>query len=209
MHTDAAQALGKVAVDLRAVPVAMLSATGHKLQGPKGVGLLFVREGTHLAPLIHGGGQERQLRPGTEDVAGAVGLALAVRLAVSEMQREAERLSALRDRLGSELLAKIPGSRINAGVALRAPHVLSVGISGIEDGAALLMALDLEGVAVSGGSACLSGAAKRSHVMAALYGESDDHAAIRFSFGRSTREEDVQRAAEVTTRIVERMRTAA
>jgi cysteine desulfurase len=208
MHTDAAQALGKVAVDLRHVPVAMLSATGHKLQGPKGVGLLFVREGTTLAPLYHGGGQERGLRPGTEDVAGAVGLALAVRLAVSEREKEAERLCTLRDRLGRELLARIPGSRVNAGLALRAPHVLSVGISGIRDGAALLMALDLEGIAVSGGSACLSGAAKRSHVMAALYGESDDHATIRFSVGHSTTEEDVERAADATVRVVEGMKSS-
>ena len=207
MHTDAAQAIGKVAVDMREVPVAMLSATGHKLQGPKGAGILFVREGTSVAPLIHGGGQERRLRPGTEDVAGAVGLSLAVRLAVAEMETECERLTALRERLGCDLLGRIPGARINAGVALRAPHVLSMGIPGIRDGAALLMALDLEGIAVSGGSACLSGASKRSHVMAALYGESDDHAAIRFSFGRSTTVEDIQRAADATERVVERMKS--
>ena len=97
---------------------------------------------------------------------------------------------------------------VNAGLALRAPHVLSVGIAGIRDGAALLMALDLEGIAVSGGSACLSGAAKRSHVMAALYGESDDHATIRFSFGRSTTEEDVERAADATVRVVEGMKSS-
>ncbi|MGE0159330.1 MAG: cysteine desulfurase family protein [Gemmatimonadales bacterium] len=208
MHTDAAQALGKVAVNLREVPVAMLSATGHKLQGPKGVGILFVREGTTLAPLLHGGGQERRLRPGTEDVAGAVGFALAVRLAVSEREKEAARLTRLREQLGCDLLARIPGSRINAGVAQRAPHVLSIGIAGIADGAALIMALDLEGIGVSGGSACLSGAAKRSHVMGALYGESDGHATIRFSFGRSTTEADVRRAADATSRVVERMRAA-
>jgi cysteine desulfurase len=137
-----------------------------------------------------------------------VGLALALRLAVQEREREAERLTAFRERLGCELLGKIPGSRINAGVAPRAPHVLSIGIAGIKDGAALLMALDLEGIAVSGGAACLSGAAKRSHVMAALYGETDDHATIRFSFGRSTKPEDIDRAAEATTRVVERIRAA-
>jgi cysteine desulfurase len=207
MHTDAAQAIGKVDVDVRDAPVTMLSATGHKLQGPKGVGILFLREGASLAPLIHGGGQERRLRPGTEDVAGAVGLAVAIRLAVSERSKEAERLSALRERLGCDLLVRLPRSRINAGVALRAPHVLSLGIAGIKDGAALIMALDVEGVAVSGGSACLSGASKRSHVMAALYGESDDHATIRFSFGRSTTEQEIQRAADVTVRVVERMRS--
>jgi cysteine desulfurase len=208
MHTDAAQALGKVDVDVRHAPVATLSATGHKLQGPNGVGILFVREGTSLAPLIHGGGQERRLRPGTEDVAGAVGLALAVRLAVSEREKEAARLSALREQLGCDLLARIPGSRINAGVAPRAPHILSMGIAGIRDGAALIMALDVEGIAVSGGSACLSGASKRSHVMSALYGESDDHATIRFSFGRSTKQEDIRRAGDATVRVVGRLRSS-
>jgi cysteine desulfurase len=207
MHTDAAQALGKVPVDVRDVPVTMLSATGHKLQGPKGIGILFVREGTPLAPLLHGGGQERRMRPGTEDVAGAVGLALAIRLGVKEREAEGERLTAFRDRMGCELLGKIPGSRINAGVALRAPHVLSMGIAGIKDGGALLMALDLEGIAVSGGSACLSGAAKRSHVMATLYGENDGHATVRFSFGKTTRPEDILRAVEATTRVVDRMKS--
>jgi cysteine desulfurase len=207
MHTDAAQAIGKVPVDVREVPVHLLSATGHKIQGPKGIGILFVRDGTPLAPMLHGGGQERRMRPGTEDVAGAVGLALAIRLAVRERDAEAQRLTAFRESLGCDLLGKIPGSRINAGVALRAPHVLSMGIAGIKDGAALLMALDLEGIAVSGGSACLSGAAKRSHVMATLYGDGDDHATIRFSFGKSTTAEDIQRAAEATTRVVQRARS--
>jgi cysteine desulfurase len=208
MHTDAAQAIGKVPVDVREVPVHLLSATGHKLQGPKGVGLLYVREGTTVAPTLHGGGQERRMRPGTEDVAGAVGLALALRLAVSEREREAARLTAFRDTLGCDLLGAIAGSRINAGVSPRAPHVLSIGVAGIADGAALVMALDLEGVAVSGGSACNSGASKRSHVMSALYGDQDDHASVRFSFGRSTEGHHVRRACEAMERVVARTRSA-
>ena len=208
MHTDAAQTLGKIAVDVRDVPVHLLSATGHKLHGPKGTGLLFVREGTRLSPLLHGGGQERGLRPGTQDVAGAVGLARALRLAVEERPLEAGRLTGLRDRLACALLDAVPGLRINAGGALRAPHVLSVGIPGVKDGGALLMALDLEGIAVSGGSACLSGAAKRSHVMAALYGAEDPYAAVRFSFGRATEPRDIDRAVEATARVAERMRSA-
>ena len=208
MHTDAAQTLGKVGVDVRDVPVHLLSATGHKLNGPKGTGLLFVREGTRLAPLLHGGGQERALRPGTQDVAGAVGLARALRLAVEERPVEAARLTRLRDQLASALLAAIPGLRINAGGAPRAPHVLSVGIPGVKDGSALLMALDLEGIAVSGGSACLSGAAKRSHVMAALYGTEDAYAAVRFSFGRSTDARDIDRAVEATARVAKGLRVA-
>lgn len=208
MHTDAAQALGKVPVDVRDVPLDLLSATGHKLYGPKGMGILFVREGTGLAPLLHGGGQERGLRPGTEDVAGAVGLARALRLAVDEMGAEAPRLTALRDRLAGALVQRIAGLRIHAVDAPRAPHVLSVGVPGVKDGAALLMALDLEGVAVSGGSACLSGGSKRSHVIAALYGPDDPHATVRFSFGRATLQSDLDRAAEATARVVTRMRAA-
>jgi cysteine desulfurase len=208
MHTDAAQAIGKVPIDVREVSVHMLSATGHKLHGPKGIGILYVREGTDVAPLIHGGGQERRMRPGTEDVAGAVGLALAMRLATTELERESARLQGFRDTLGRDLLGAIPGSRINAGVSQRAPHVLSVGIAGLKDGAALVMALDLEGVAVSGGSACSSGATKRSHVMSALYGENDDHASVRFSFGRSTTANDIRRAREATERVVAEMKRA-
>jgi cysteine desulfurase len=206
MHTDAAQALGKVPVDVRDVPVDLLSATGHKLYGPKGMGLLFVRDGAPHAPLLHGGGQERGLRPGTEDVAGAVGLARALRLAVEELHAEAPRLAAMRDELASKLRERIADVRINADDAPRAPHVLSVGVPGVKDGAALLMALDLEGVAVSGGSACLSGGSKRSHVMAALYGADDPHATIRFSFGRATVPSDIERAAEATARVVARAR---
>jgi cysteine desulfurase len=209
VHTDAAQAIGKVPVDVRDVPVDLLSATGHKIYGPKGTGILYVREGTPLEPLLHGGGQERRVRPGTEDVAGAVGFATALRLAVAELATETARLSALRERLAAALVEAVPGARINAAEAPRAPHVLSVGIAGISDGGALLMALDINGVAASGGSACLSGAAKASHVMRALYGPHDTHATVRFSLGRSTSADDVDRAARVTATVVRRMREAA
>jgi cysteine desulfurase len=186
----------------------MLSATGHKIYGPKGAGLLFVRDGTPLAPLLHGGGQERRLRPGTEDVAGALGLATALRLAVDEQRAEAARLAALRDRLAARLDASLVGLRINAGGAARAPHVLSIGVEGIEDGSALVMALDIEGVAVSGGSACSSGASQSSHVIRALYGSADRRGTVRFSFGRGTDEAAVERAARVTCDVVAQMRAA-
>ncbi|HUP51942.1 MAG TPA: cysteine desulfurase family protein [Longimicrobiales bacterium] len=208
VHTDAAQAVGKVRVDVRDVAVDLLSATGHKIYGPKGTGLLFVREGTPLAPLLHGGGQERGLRPGTEDVAGAVGLATALRLAVAEQRAEAERLTGLRDHLAGLLKGSIEGVRINAVEATRAPHVLSVGFPGIEDGSALVMALDIEGVAVSGGSACSSGASQSSHVIRALYGADDRRATIRFSFGRGSDAAGVERAARAAADIVGKMREA-
>jgi len=206
LHSDAAQAVGKVPVDVSAVPVHMLSGTGHKIYGPKGTGFLYVREGTSVAPRLHGGGQERGLRPGTQDVAGAVGLATAMRLAVAEQEAEAERLSALRARLEAGLLAALEGIRVNAASAPRAPHVLSVGVEGVEDGSALVMALDLEGVAVSGGSACASGSTKASHVMQALYGSDDALATVRYSFGRATTDAHVQRAVEATTTVVGRAR---
>jgi len=208
VHSDAAQAIGKVPVDVREVPVDMLSATAHKIYGPKGAGLLFVREGTPLAPLLHGGGQERRLRPGTEDVAGAVGLATALRLAAAEQRTESARLAALRDRLAALLDASIGGLRINAAEAPRAPHVLSVGVEGIEDGSALVMALDIEGVAVSGGSACSSGASQASHVIRALYGAEDRRGTVRFSLGRSTDNAAVEWAAKVMSDVVARMRAA-
>lgn len=208
LHSDAAQAVGKVPVDVGATGVHLLSGTGHKIYAPKGTGFLCAREGTPLAPLLHGGGQERRLRPGTEDVAGAVGLATAARLAVSELQAEAKRLTTLRRGFEAALLAALDDVRLNAADAPRAPHVLSVGVAGVEDGSALVMALDLEGIAVSGGSACTSGSAKASHVMQALYGSDDPFATVRFSLGRGTTAEHLQRAVAATVRVVERARAA-
>jgi len=204
-HTDAVQAVGKVPVRVDAVAVDLLTATGHKIGGPKGTGFLFRREGTWLSPLLHGGGQERLLRPGTEDVAGAVGLATALRLAAAEREAEAPRLDALRLRLERELAERMPGIRVNAGRSLRAPHICSVAIEGV-DGASLLMALDLEGLAVSGGAACHTGSSAGSHVIAALYGEGDPNATVRFSLGTATTLDDVVRAAALTASVVERLR---
>ena len=208
MHTDASQAIGKVRVDVKEVPVDLLTATGHKINGPKGTGILFVRKGTLLNPLLYGGGQERTLRPGTQDVAGAVGFATAFRLAVDEREAEAERLRSLRESLERALLMALPDIRVNASAATRAPHISSIGVHGVRDGEALLMALDLEGVAASGGSACHSGTGKRSHVMAALYGPKDSAAIVRFSLGRGTERSDIDRAVAATTQVVRRMTVA-
>lgn len=206
VHSDASQALGKVPVSVTDPMLHLLTATGHKIGGPRGMGILFVREGVELTPLLHGGGQERGLRPGTEDVAGAVGLAAAIRLAVAEQEEEAVRLEALRERLEAGIRSDIPGVRINCGEAHRSPHVSSVGIPGIPDGETLLMALDLEGVAVSGGSACHSGAGKGSHVIAALYGPDDPMTTVRFSLGRDSSPDDVDRAVAATATVVGRLR---
>ncbi|MDH5589628.1 MAG: cysteine desulfurase [Gemmatimonadota bacterium] len=205
-HTDAVQAVGKIPVRVDQVPVDLLTVTGHKIYGPRGTGVLFVRTGVEVAPLVHGGGQERGLRPGTEDVAGAVGMAEALQLAVLEQEAERTRLAALRDGLESRLGTLVPGLRVNAGDAPRAPHISSLGIPDV-DGGILLGALDLEGVGASGGSACDSGAAKASHVLTALYGQADPLAALRLSLGRATTEADVDRAAQVVARVVERIRS--
>lgn len=208
VHTDASQALGKVPVDVSRTHVDLLTATGHKLGGPRGSGILYVRDGVELSPLLHGGGQERALRPGTEDVAGAVGLAEAIRLAVAEQAEHATRMEAVRRRLEDGLRAHIDGVRINGGDGPRSCHVSSVGIPGIADGETLLMALDLEGLAVSGGSACHSGAGKGSHVIEALYGADDRLATIRYSFAPLTSDEDVDGALAITAEVVGRLRAS-
>ncbi len=208
VHSDASQAVGKVPVDVSRVPVDLLTATGHKIGGPKGMGILFVRDGTPLLPLLHGGGQERALRPGTEDVAAAVGFAEALRLAVEEQADEALRLERLRAELERRLTTQLGGIRVNGGGAPRAAHVSSLAFEGLTDGQALVMALDLQGVAASGGSACASGSAKGSHVIEALYGADDPHATVRFSFGKASVASDVDRAATATARVVSTLRGA-
>ncbi len=201
-HTDAVQALGKVPVTVEDLPIDLLSLTGHKIYGAKGTGVLFVRRGVDLTPLIFGGGQERALRPGTEDVAGAVGMSIAVDLAVQEQESEADRIRGLRDLLQSRLESGIAGLRVHGNVPNRAPHILNVGIPNV-DPEALLAGLDLEGIAASAGSACDSGAQTASHVLEALYGRLEGVAALRFSPGHTTTEDDVIHAAEATLRVLE------
>ena len=209
LHTDAVQAVGKLPVDLGAVEgIHLLTVSGHKIYGPKGTGLLFVRRGVGLAPLLHGGGQERKLRPGTEDVAGAVGLAAALRLAVDEREAEAARLTALRDRLEARLAGELEGVLVAGERARRAPHVTNVGFEGI-DATMLLINLDLEGIAASGASACQSGSGKGSHVIEALYGADNGRAHVRFSLGHLSDEENVSRAADTIVEVVRRLRGAA
>lgn len=203
-HSDAVQAVGKLPVDWRESPADLLTVTGHKIYGPKGTGALIARDFRTLRPLHFGGGQERGLRPGTEDVAGAVGLAEAVRLAVAEAPAEAVRLRALRDEVEAGLLARVPGARVNAGTLARAPHILSLGIPGA-DSDTVLAALDASGIAASGGSACASGSAAPSPTLAALY-PGDTAAALRLSFGRLNRRRDMGRVVRVIAGAVERTR---
>ena len=205
IHTDAVQAVGKIPVNVTESSIHLLTATGHKMHGPKGTGILFVRTGLQLTPLLHGGGQEQALRAGTEDVAGAVGFACSLQLAVEEQEQLSNRLVVLRSRLEGHLLEIIPGLRINVKNANRAPHISSIGINEV-DGEDLLSALDLEGIAASGGSACESGSTKTSHVITALYGPEDSVTTIRFSLGRETTEENVDQAVVTLSDVVARLR---
>ena len=205
MHTDAVQAVGKIPVNVRETSIHLLTASGHKIYGPKGTGILFVRSGVDLVPLVHGGGQEQTLRAGTEDVAGAVGFACSLQLAVEEQQQSCKRLTELRSVLERSLLELIPGLRINLQDANRASHISSIAIDDV-DGEDLLAALDLEGIAASGGSACESGSTQTSHVITALYGEEHSAATVRFSLGRETTEHDIEQTILKLTSIVTRLR---
>ena len=205
-HTDAVQAFGKIAIDARSQPFDLLTISGHKLGAPKGIGALFIRRGTALEPLLHGGSQDRGRRPGTENVAFAVGLACAAELSVSEREAECARLRRLRETLEAALLARIPDGIIHGRHAQRAPHIVNISVPGT-DSESMLMALDLAGIAASSGSACQSGSVDPSHVLAAI-GEPPDvaAAAIRMSLGSLTTDEAVMRVAEVFPALVAKAR---
>jgi cysteine desulfurase len=205
-HTDAVQAVGKVPVDVKRLGVDLLALSAHKLYGPKGVGALYVRKGTRLEPFMHGGHHERDRRPGTENVPGIVGLGAAAELAERLLMEDAVRLAALRDRLEVGIRTRVEDVRVNSNPAHRQPNTLNVTFDGIK-GESLVMALDLEGVACSTGSACASGSIEPSHVLTALGLSSDDaRSSIRLSLGRYNTEADVDAALEVIPRVVERLR---
>lgn len=208
-HTDAVQAFGKVHIDAKSTPFDLLSLSGHKIGAPKGIGALFIRRGTPVSPLMFGGSQDRGRRPGTENVAMAVGLARAAELTVAEREEECRRLDALRERLEAALLERIPDAVIHARGAPRAPHVTSISVPGT-DSESLLMALDLRGVACSAGSACQSGSITPSHVLTAL-GVSADlaGATIRMSLGSLTTADGILRVAELFPQLVEKARRLA
>jgi cysteine desulfurase len=208
-HTDAVQAFGKLEVRVDRVPAAMLSLSAHKVGGPKGVGLLFARKGTRFHPLVYGGSQERGLRPGTEDVAGAVGFAVAAELATRDREAQMARIGAMRDRLEAGLRAAIPGLVVNAAGTERLPTHLNVCIPGVDSGT-LVPALDMEGIAASGGSACTSGAAEPSHVLTAMGLDADTASpSVRFSLGKETTDAQIDRVLATVPAVVERLRSLA
>jgi cysteine desulfurase len=208
-HTDAVQAFGRVAIDARAVPLDVLSISGHKICAPKGIGAVFIRRGVAVEPLLHGGAQNRGRRPGTENVAAAVGLAVAAELAIAERDAEWARVETLREELERAILAAVPDAVVHGRSAARAPHIVNVSVPGT-DSESLLMALDLRGVACSAGSACQSGSVEPSHVLAALGVRSDlENAAIRMSLGCLTTTDCVARAADIFTKLATKARRAA
>jgi len=205
-HCDAVQAAGKVVVDVRELDVDLLTLSAHKLYGPKGVGCLYVRRGTSLAPLVRGGSQERDRRAGTVNVAGVVGFGCAAAIALERLEADAARLATLRDRLEARLLA-IPGASQN-GVEPRLPNTANLSFEG-NDAEGLVMALDLAGVAVSTGAACAAGGAEPSHVLRAMgFPPERVESSLRLSLGRSTTEEQVERAAGILRDCVERQRNS-
>jgi cysteine desulfurase len=206
VHTDAVQTVGHIPVDIQELGVDLLSFSAHKFYGPKGVGGLFVRKGVRLVPQITGGGQERNRRSGTENVAAIVGMARALELAVEEMPIELPRLQALRNELIAGVLDSIPCSRLNGHPTLRLPHNANFSFRGIE-GESLLLQLDLNGIAASSGSACSSGSLEPSHVLLAL-GLDYELAigSLRITLGRFTAREHILRLLDLLQVLIEKLR---
>jgi cysteine desulfurase len=205
-HVDAVQAFGKIPVSLRDVPCTLLTLSGHKIGAPKGIGALIVRDRHVVEAIIHGGGQQFGIRPGTENVPGIVAFGKAVELAAREQAEFAARVAALRDDLERRLLAVVPDAVVNAARGARAPHVSNVSIPGT-DSEALLMHLDLAGIACSSGSACSTGAVEPSHVLTAMGVPRElGVAALRFSFGKENTGEDVEAVIDAIPKVVEKVR---
>jgi cysteine desulfurase len=205
-HTDAVQSAGKLSIDVNALRLDLLSLSGHKFYAPKGIGTLYIRGGTRLQQLLYGGHHQRGFRPGTENVAGIVGLGKAAELAKKSLAEDAARISALRDRLEQGLLSRVPHSQANGARAQRTPNTTNITFPGIE-GEALVIALDLKGLACSTGAACSSGAVEPSHVLTAIGLASDEaRASLRFSLGRHTTPAEIDFALQIVPAAVEQLR---
>jgi cysteine desulfurase len=205
-QTDAVQSAGKIPVDVQAMRLDLLSLSGHKFYGPKGVGAIYIKSGTRLRQLLYGGHHQRGFRPGTENVAGIVGLGKAAELARVVLAEDASRVSALRNHLESELLARIPGARANGAAAPRTPNTSNMTFTGI-DGEALVIALDLKGLACSTGAACSSGAVEPSHVLTAIgLPAAEARGSLRFSLGRHTTAAEIEKALELIPAAVAQLR---
>ncbi|MEK9152046.1 MAG: cysteine desulfurase family protein [Patescibacteria group bacterium] len=209
LHVDACQAAGAYPLDMRELGIDLMTVNGAKICGPKGIGILYVRRGVALAPLMFGGSHENGLRPGTENVAGIVGMAEALRLAAEHRPAETARLSRLRDILASEIVARVSGAVVNGHPIFRLPGVLHVSIPGA-DGEAMLIYLSSRGVHASAGAACDAGSNESSHVLTAI-GMAGDRirGSLRFSLGRNTVESDVRQAAGSLVEVLNILRVPA
>jgi cysteine desulfurase len=207
LHVDAVQAAPYIDIDPRGLDADLLAIGAHKFEGPKGVGVLYVRQGTHILAQQHGGSQERHRRAGTEDVAGAVGLATAYELSCAERAATAKRLRAQRGRLSAAVLG-VDGTEPTGHPTERLPGLLSVIVRGV-DGSAITLALDLEGVAAAVGSACTSGSTDVSHVLTAMgYPEDEARGALRLSLGRTTTDDEISLAMDVVPRVIRSIQAA-
>ena len=206
-HTDAVQAVGQVAIDVGAQQIDMLSLSGHKLNAPKGVGVLYLRSGLVIDTFMHGGAQERGRRAGTENLASIMGLAAAITIASFQIEERAARRTAMRDRLIDGILAQIPRCRLNGSWEHRLPGSLNISFEGIE-GESLLLLLDMKGICASSGSACTSGSLDPSHVLLAIgLPHEIAHGSLRLSLGDENTMEDVEYILEILPPIIERLRS--
>jgi cysteine desulfurase len=206
VHTDAVQSVGKIPVDVRALGVDLLSLSAHKFNGPKGTGALWIRRGTRMQPMVTGGRHERNRRAGTENVPAIAGMGAAAALAGAKLASEAGRLGSMRDRLEAAVLKAVPGTAVNGSLQPRVPNTSNISFDRVE-AESLLIALDLEGIAVSTGSACSSGTLEPSHVLRAMgLPAHRTQNSLRFSLGLFSTEAEVDRVVEVLPRLVEKLR---
>ncbi len=205
-HTDAVQSVGKIPVDARELGVDLLSLSGHKFHGPKGIGALYLKKGTRISKLMYGGHHERDRRPGTENVSGIVGLGLASELARTSLDERSRNMKELRDYFEGVLMSRVTGVRINGDAKRRLPNISNVSFDGV-DGESLLIALDLKGVAVSTGSACASGSLEPSHVLTALGLRREQvRGSLRVSLSAYTTRDEIDCALAAVVEIVSRLR---
>ena len=212
VHTDAVQAAGKVNFDLHSLPVDLLSLSAHKIYGPKGIGGLFVRRGTSLKPLFHGGGQEAGRRPGTENIASAAGFAVALNLSKMKLESENARLAILKSLLSGEIKKHYPDVIVNAEGAETIPQILNISFDSKNykiEGDAMILGMDLHGISVTSGSACTSGSLQPSHVLMAMgRDEVTARASIRFSMGNWTTEQDIHDAVQALQEVMKTVRSS-
>jgi cysteine desulfurase len=205
-HTDAAQAFGKIPIDVTKTNIDLLTASSHKIYGPKGAAFLFVRQGTNLDPILHGGGQEFGLRSSTENLPAIVGFAKATQIAIEGMEKENQRLLILRDKIVSQILKEVPDSYLNGHPEKRVPNITNLRFAFVE-GESIMMELDSYGIAVSTGSACSSPKLEPSHVLLALGLRPEEiHGSLRISLGRWTTEDEINYLLEILPKVIKKLR---